>query len=156
MASGVTLSDCIALGGVIVNFLVVLVAIVVPAWQRRALLSDARKAEKRSWKRFTEAFKELAAAQDAVVAAASVGDSTETAKAFAAAETELRSAMDAFTASLATSLPVRAAINASRAEQIAAETLAQLPDLKPYGSNILTYDTVKTKMKEACEKTHLL
>jgi hypothetical protein len=119
------------------------------------MLGDVGKAEKRSWDRFIEAFKELAAAQDAVVAASSVGDSTKGVLA-AAAETELRSAMDAFTASLATSLPVRAAINASRAEQMAGETLAHFPDLKLHGSNSLTYDTLKVELKEVCDATHLL
>lgn len=142
----VSLSDLIGLGGVVANLILALVAIVVPVWQRRAMLGDARKVEQRSWNRFIEAFTELAAALDAIAAAGS-------ASAFAAVEPRLRSAMDAFAISSANPLPVKAAINASRAQQMAAEALSHLPDLKSYGPNLFTYGVLKAKLQETSGET---
>jgi len=148
----VSRSDWIALGGVIANFVLAVVAVAVPIWQRRAMLSDARRAEKRSWNRFIEAFNELAAAQDALVAASMSGNST----AFAAVEPKMQSALEAFAISSASPLPVKAAINASRAHQIATEALAGLPALKLYGSSLMSYETIKANLKKGCEATHAL
>jgi hypothetical protein len=41
-------SDYIAIAGVAANLLVVLAAILVPMWQRRAILNDAKEANKQS------------------------------------------------------------------------------------------------------------
>ena len=146
-------SDYIALGGVAANLMVVLAAILVPVWQRRAMLKDAKKAERKAWSRFIEAFHALAAAQDAVVAAGKVKHSTG---AFEAAELELRSATKALAEASATTLPIKAVINSTNAQQKADEILAHFPDLKLYGSNLMTDGPLQAQMNDARDATHLL
>ena len=59
--------------------------------------------------------------------------------------------MDAFARSSATSLPVKAAINAARVQQMAADALAHFPELKIYGPNLFTYGQLKVKLKDASD-----
>jgi hypothetical protein len=146
-------SDYIAIAGVAANLMVVLAAILVPVWQRRAMLNDAKKAEWKAGNRFIEAFRALAAAQDAVVAAGKIERST---KAFETVEPELRGAIAALAEASATTLPIKAVINSTNAQQKAAAILAHFPDLKVYGSNLLTYGSLQTQMNDARDATHLL
>jgi heme exporter protein D len=146
-------SDYIALGGVVANLMVVLAAILVPVWQRRAMLNDAKDAERKAWDRFIEAFSALAAAQDAVVAA---GKMEHSSKAFAEVEPQFRGAAEALAVASATMLPIKAVINSANAQRKAAEILARFSDLKVYGSNLLTYGTLQSQMNDARDATHLL
>jgi hypothetical protein len=146
-------SDYIAIAGVAANLMVVLAAILVPVWQRRAMLSDTKEAERKAWNRFIEAFRALAAAQDAVVAA---GKMERSAKAFEAAEPELRGATEALAEASATTLPIKAVINSTKAQQEAAAMLARFPDLKIYGSNLMTYELLQSQMNDARDATYLL
>lgn len=125
--------------GVIVNFLLALVAITIPAWQRRMRKRDDAQVASRSKQRFIDAFKILADAQDAVVAATAL-ENPEAVQAFARAELVLRAASEALTQSSAAAIPVDAIMCASTAQHNAAMMLSHYPDLTNYGSNLLFYN----------------
>jgi heme exporter protein D len=146
-------SDYIAIAGVAANLMVVLAAILVPVWQRRAMLNDAKEAERKAWKRFIEAFRALAAAQDAVIVA---GEMEHSAKAFEAVEPQLRGATEALAEASATTLPIKAVINSTNAQQKAAATLAYFPILKVYGKNMMTYSSLQAQMNDTRDATYLL
>jgi heme exporter protein D len=131
----------------------VVVAIAVPQWQRHTMLKDAKESERRAVDRFIEAFRALAVAQDAVVAASRLDKSTE---AFALAELELMGAMEALSGSATTTLPVVAIVNSVKAQLKASATLAHFPDLKLYGSNLLTYGTLKDRLEQTRNETYAL
>jgi hypothetical protein len=139
-------SDYINLAGVLANVMVALAAILVPVWQRRAMLNDAKEAERKAWKRFIEAFRALADAHDDAITA---GKMQHSAKAFGVVESELRSATQALAEASATTLPTKAVLNSAMAQQEAATILARCPQLKIYGSNVLTWDSLRPQMIEA-------
>ena len=148
-----TSSDYISIAGVIANLLVVLAAILVPMWQRKSMLGDAKVAERKAWDRFIEAFRAFSAAFDALVEA---GKTERSAKAFEAVEPGLRGAAEALAEASASTLPIKAVINATMAQQKAAKIFLHLPDLKLYGSNLLTNESLQAEMSEVCGQIHQL
>lgn len=148
-----TYSDYISVAGVIANLLVVLVAILVPVWQRRSMLNDAVKSEQRALNRFIEAFRVFASALDALIEA---GKMERPAKAFEAVESKLRGATEALTEASAAPLPIKAVVNSTMAQQKATAILAHFPELKLYGSNLMTYGSLQAEISTACDEVHEL
>lgn len=145
----------LASAGVIVNFLLALVAIGIPAWQRRMTKRDDSEAGRRSKQRFVTAFKMILEAQDAIFAASKM-QNPKAVEEFGRAERVLRGASLALLQSSAAAVPVSAIMSAAVAQHNASKTLAHYPDLVNYGSNLLFYNGLGDELQGYADETRTL
>jgi hypothetical protein len=109
------------------------------------MLRDADRTQREAWRRLIDALRSLTGAQDEVVAAAQL-QNPQAARAFALVEPRLVNAVEILKDTSVGAFSVAIAMDVASALRLADEMIGQYPELRIYGSNLLTYDELSSEL----------